>query len=251
MEKKSFWKKAGAFLAGKGFYAVLALCAILIGVSAWALSRTLGSVETIPEDTAAAAEASARPSGAPARAPSGGGAVLPDLEGAFRPLDGRLTGVDGAEEADAGSDEDEAVSAGAAAESWVWPVSGGVVLEYASDELIWNMTMADWRTHPALDLAAPIGARVSAVTGGTVSRVDTDDLLGTYVVVRHDGDLESVYANLAATPAVSEGDFVSAGDVIGAVGDTALGETGDETHLHFAMLLDGEPVDPGEYLPER
>ena len=75
------------------------------------------------------------------------------------------------------------------------------------------------------------------------------DLLGTTVVIRHRDGLESVYANLAATPTVAVGDQVVVGQVIGAVGDTALCETGEVCHLHLAMRRDGESVDPADFLP--
>ena len=39
------------------------------------------------------------------------------------------------------------------------------------------------------------------------------------------------------------------GDVIGAVGATALCESGQGTHLHFAIYVDGSCVDPLIYLP--
>ena len=39
------------------------------------------------------------------------------------------------------------------------------------------------------------------------------------------------------------------GDVIGAVGATALGEIGQGTHLHFAVTVDGVNVNPLDYLP--
>ena len=76
-------------------------------------------------------------------------------------------------------------------------------------------------------------------------------MLGTYVVVDHGEALCSLYANLAAVPAVTVGDQVEMGDVIGSVGDTSLAEIGEEAHLHFAMTCNGEDADPQEYLPER
>jgi murein DD-endopeptidase MepM/ murein hydrolase activator NlpD len=109
--------------------------------------------------------------------------------------------------------------------------------------------MQDWRTHDGVDIATELGAQVKALTNGTVSAIYDDDLYGTTIVIRHRGGLESVYCNLAATPTVSVGDQVVVGQVIGAVGDTALCETGEVCHLHFAMRRDGESVDPTDYLP--
>ena len=48
---------------------------------------------------------------------------------------------------------------------------------------------------------------------------------------------------------MSVGDWVEPGDVIGAVGATALCESGQGTHLHFAIYVDGSCVDPLIYLP--
>lgn len=99
------------------------------------------------------------------------------------------------------------------------------------------------------EAAAELGAQVMAAGDGRVESVYTDDLYGVTVVIDHYGGLKSVYANLADTPVVAEGDSVVAGEIIGAVGTTALCEIGEVTHLHFAMTQDGQSVDPGEYLP--
>ena len=109
--------------------------------------------------------------------------------------------------------------------------------------------MRDWRTHNGLDLAAELGSSVRAVANGKVTEIRDDDRYGTTVVLTHPDGLVSVYANLAALPTVSEGQQVSVGQIIGAVGDTALCEAGEACHLHFAMTLDGASVDPGDYLP--
>ena len=87
------------------------------------------------------------------------------------------------------------------------------------------------------------------MASGKVTEVYRDDLFGTTVVIAHSGGLTSQYSNLAATPTVAAGDSVTVGQVIGAVGDTALCETGEVCHLHFAMTKDGVSVDPDDYLP--
>ena len=42
-EKKGFSKKLTAFFAGKGFYIVLLLCAVLVGASFWLVGRGCGA----------------------------------------------------------------------------------------------------------------------------------------------------------------------------------------------------------------
>jgi murein DD-endopeptidase MepM/ murein hydrolase activator NlpD len=110
--------------------------------------------------------------------------------------------------------------------------------------------MLDWRTHEGLDLAASAGTRVLATAAGTVSAVYEDELMGMTVVIDHGDGLESVYSNLGTVPNVEVGDSVYTGDIIATVGETASAESGRDAHLHFAMYLDGQPVDPEDYLPE-
>ena len=132
---------------------------------------------------------------------------------------------------------------------YIWPVSGQIENVYSVDALIYNKTMADWRTHDGLDITAQLGDVVLSVSAGTVKQVFDDDMFGTTVVIDHGNGVCSVYSNLAATPTVSVGQSVGVGEIIGSVGDTALCESGEVSHLHFAMTKDGESVDPAEYLP--
>ncbi len=76
----------------------------------------------------------------------------------------------------------------------------------------------------------------------------SDDLLGATVEIDHGGGLRTLYANLQSETRVETGDYVTAGQPIGAVGATALGESGLPPHLHFAVTQDGEAVDPEEFL---
>ena len=73
-------------------------------------------------------------------------------------------------------------------------------------------------------------------------------MMGTTVTIGHDGGYQTVYASLQARPTVEEGDKVSAGQIIGAVGTTAKAESGQSPHLHFSVTKDGDAVDPEEFL---
>ena len=134
---------------------------------------------------------------------------------------------------------------------FTWPVKGEIVAGFSVEALAYNETMGDWRTHNGLDIAADRGAQVLAAAAGTVSALYQDDLMGTVVEVDHGQGLVSQYANLAATPTVKVGDAVSTGTIIGSVGGTAALESGLASHIHYALLKEGCPVDPADYLPER
>lgn len=133
-------------------------------------------------------------------------------------------------------------------EAAVMPVSVAVIGEYAMDRLTYNATTQDWRVHNGVDLAASAGENVLAANSGTVTAVYEDEAYGVTVVVQHDDGYTSHYANLAENPVVAAGQFVTAGQVLGTVGATALLEVGAEPHVHFAVFLDGAPVDPIEFL---
>lgn len=131
----------------------------------------------------------------------------------------------------------------------VRPVSGQVVQDHAMDRLTYNATTKDWRVHNGVDLAAEAGQQVHAANAGTVTAVYEDDYYGGTVVIRHEDGYTTHYANLEPEALVAAGDEVSAGDPIGVVGQTALVELAQASHLHFEVYHNGTPVDPEEYLP--
>lgn len=130
----------------------------------------------------------------------------------------------------------------------VAPLVGEEIASFSVDELRYNETFGDWRTHDGVDIAAEVGTQVLAACSGTVTSVREDDMLGTLVTIAHDGGFETTYANLRSSPGVSEGQYVSAGEVIGAVGSSAIAEISVPAHLHFSVKQDGAPCDPNEFL---
>ena len=132
----------------------------------------------------------------------------------------------------------------------VTPVHGEVVMAFSVDELAYNPTLEDWRTHDGVDIQAASGATVLAACNGTVLSVRDDPLMGTTVVVEHDGGYQTTYANLQSHPPVEAGEIVSAGQILGAVGDTAAAESAQGPHLHFSVSRDGEAVNPHEFLEQ-
>lgn len=125
---------------------------------------------------------------------------------------------------------------------------GETLAAFSVEALQYDRTLDDWRTHDGIDIAAAAGTHVLAACSGTVESVQQSDLLGTTVVLSHAGGYRTTYANLQQIPNVAAGEYVSAGQVIGAVGTTALSESALPAHLHFSVTLDGAPVDPQAFL---
>ena len=128
------------------------------------------------------------------------------------------------------------------------PVSGEIIFDYADDKLLYSVTLDQWTTHTAVDIAASAGTEVKAVLSGTVSDVREDDVLGYTVEIRHSSGRRTVYASLGSDVRVQKGDKVNAGAVIGTVGSSAISECGEKPHLHFAFLIDDKPVDPKKHV---
>ena len=120
---------------------------------------------------------------------------------------------------------------------------------HSTQVLGYDVTMRDWRTHAGIDIAAPMGTPVAAAHAGMVESVRRDDLLGTVVTVDHGDGTAAVYANLAEETAVGVGTWVEPGVIIGTIGTTALCEVAQESHLHFAVTVDGIQANPLDYLP--
>ena len=98
--------------------------------------------------------------------------------------------------------------------------------------------------HTGVDLAAATGTAVYSATAGT-ARVGFDpNGAGRYVVVIVDAHARVFYCHLSAV-AVANGEVVSVGKVVGAIGQTGLA-TGP--HLHLEVQVDGRSVDPAAWL---
>ncbi len=115
----------------------------------------------------------------------------------------------------------------------VWPLSTrGFVTQELHD--------GNTGDHPGLDIAVPSDSYIRAAGGGTIVDVGEDAVYGRYVVVEHGEGTTTLYGHASAT-------FVRLGQPVRERQVIALsGSTGRSTapHLHFEVLLDGEPADP-------
>lgn len=102
--------------------------------------------------------------------------------------------------------------------------------------------LGTWRSHPAIDYVAPVGAPVVSIASGVVVHAGWSGGAGNMVTVRHNNGYESSYLHLSAiTPGVRPGARVGQGEVIGKVGRTGLA-TGP--HLDYRLKKDGAWVNP-------
>lgn len=119
------------------------------------------------------------------------------------------------------------------AEKFRWPVSGRVIVDFATSK------------GTGINIEAPEGAAVRAVENGTIIYVGSAvEGYGNLVLVRHANGFVSAYAHLKDIT-VAKDDAISRGDGIG-----TTGMTGSVTRpqLHFELRKGATPVDPMQYL---
>jgi len=102
--------------------------------------------------------------------------------------------------------------------------------------------------HNGIDVAAPRGTPIQAPAPGVVE-VATEqyregERFGTVVVLDHQNGLKTLFAHLESFT-VEVGQRVAASDLFATVGSTGISSA---PHLHFEVLQDGQPVDPGEFV---
>ncbi|MCI9552622.1 MAG: peptidoglycan DD-metalloendopeptidase family protein [Acutalibacter sp.] len=120
-----------------------------------------------------------------------------------------------------------------------WPMPG---VTYISDEY------GGYRGHQGMDIAGAFGTPIVAAESGRVERAWTADTWGMgwgyHVFIYHNGTYSTLYAHMSSV-AVSQGQYVEQGTIIG-----YEGSTGDSTgpHLHFEVWQNGSRVNPRNFL---
>lgn len=218
MSKKKF---SGRF-SGKGYYIALVLCAVAIGVSGFLYYRNADADPKDPNQAVISTDG------------TGGNQTNPTNN----PTDNQQDPTDNQDPTPTTPTKMQTTR----------PVSGEVIGQYAMDCLSYNETTRDWRTHNGIDIAAEAGTAVCAAADGTVYTVYVDEMMGTTVVIRHQGDYVTKYASLAETVKVAPGDRVVMGQTIGSVGKTALVESAIGDHVHFSVTCNDKNIDPEEFL---
>lgn len=99
-----------------------------------------------------------------------------------------------------------------------------------------------WKSHPAIDYAAPRGTPIKTVGDGTITRIGYTRGNGNFIEIRHNNSYTTLYLHMSKfARKMKKGKKVVQGQVIGYVGSTGLA-TGP--HLCFRMRKNGAPVNP-------
>lgn len=166
-----------------------------------------------------------------------------------KPKDSENENKPGQEQKDGSGDSQEVINLFGKKPTFVLPLEGKIITDYAMDRLLYSKTLDEWRTHSGIDIEAPRGEAVKAVADGYVKEIKEDPCYGITIVIDHENGYKSVYSNLASASMVSANQKVKAGDAISSVGNTAIFECADPPHLHFEIYKDDKLIDPKTVLP--
>ena len=114
------------------------------------------------------------------------------------------------------------------------PVKGKISQVFSSD-----------KKHFGVDIAVSENSPVKAVLDGRVIFAEWTSETGHVIIIKHPKELTSIYKHNSAL-LKTQGDIVSAGEVIANSGNTGEFSTGP--HLHFELWFSGYPVDPIDFI---
>jgi len=127
--------------------------------------------------------------------------------------------------------------------SYIWPIPSSRLITSLFGNRIHPVSGTE-KFHKGVDINASVGAPIIAADGGTVVTVGNDPAgYGIYVSLYHSGGRSTLYAHMSSA-AVSSGQTVSQGQVIGYAGSSGV-STGP--HLHFEIAVDGALHNPLSY----
>lgn len=148
-------------------------------------------------------------------------------------------GGDGDGDGDGDSDSDIPSSG----ESFKYPLPPGAVITSPYGYRVHPIT-GNYSLHNGVDLAIYQGAPIYATKSGYVSTATYNYVYGYYVTINHMDGYSSLYGHMT-NYTVSEGEYVTQGQIIGYVGSTGW-STG--AHLHFTIYYNGSTVNPMDYV---
>jgi murein DD-endopeptidase MepM/ murein hydrolase activator NlpD len=136
-----------------------------------------------------------------------------------------------------------AVEAQADPSEWLIPLSGDIGRKHGFSH---DPTYNDYRFHHGIDIMAEPGTPVYAAAAGKVKAAREDSYWGGVVIMEHGESWQSFYRCLE--PVVSAGDKLDAGGLLGYILESSPNEAAQEAHLHYEMYLNGDEVNPADWL---
>ena len=232
-----FWRGKGFYLAltlviaGAATASVFAVNSMMTHFGTGSTQSRIDGEETTPWDAQSAQQAEKKQEDVPVSSSSSSASQSGASSQASSP-------------ASSAAPSDAASAPASPSPSYVWPVEGEVTQGFSGDELVYNETMGDWRTHNGIDVVSKFGGAVFSPGAGEVKLAQTDDALWGGVVEVQSGDVTLRFCGLDEV-FVKEGETLAQGDSIGVAGEVPA-EASAGAHLHIECLQGGQYIDPAQ-----
>lgn len=125
----------------------------------------------------------------------------------------------------------------------VRPVAGDVLIPYSMDRTVYFTTLDQYKCNPATVYRVEEGTQVMACAEARVASVFSNEEIGQAVTLDLGNGYQVVYGQLQSLN-VSEGDYVSPGQVIATVAAPTIYYSLEGSNLYFLLEQDGAALDP-------
>ena len=125
--------------------------------------------------------------------------------------------------------------------TFLWPSYTGLITSYFGPRV--SPGGIGSTNHKGVDIGASYGTAIWAAADGYVSQAGWNGGYGNCVTISHGNGYSTLYGHMSSV-AVSAGQYVSQGQIIGYVGSTG-NSTGP--HIHFSVLQNGSFINPLAY----
>lgn len=133
------------------------------------------------------------------------------------------------------------------ADTLMWPSAGTILIDYSMDGTVYFPTLNQYKYNPALIIGSETGNQVIASAKGIVESIAIDEETGNTLVLNIGNGYKLTYGQLKEL-AVTEGDIVEEGSLLGYVSEPTKYYSTEGSNLYFGMTQDDTAVDPVLYL---
>lgn len=128
--------------------------------------------------------------------------------------------------------------------TFIWPLEGENVLEYAKDKLVYSETLKEWITHTGVDIKGEEAVPIKASADGKIKDKKVDPRYGNTIIIEHSDGYKTIYSNLSTLDLIEINQEIKQGEIISGVGAGYGFEAEEGPHIHFEIIRDGENINP-------